>query len=281
MMSVPALSGYTVAANGTSMVATLNQVGCIPATVNLGLSFSIGDGEIGVDTIGNYAWQELAARKAVTTGRSDGGTGTQYFLKLVANTYDGSPPNALYGLVDDGAVAGNLMDLYLWPVSSPVTNWTQADAVIAGVNAHLGQVKVAPGAPTVLVWTPVNAGFGSYWGCFGGPTVVTAAMGPGKTGVAAIGDPNPPGFTLDGTTATVASFTILGTTATFILLGTIYAGDIVTISETGCVIVNGADEQLEDVYNADVVNNSTQSVPTLSPGRFVLDVAALQQLNIC
>jgi hypothetical protein len=76
------------------------------------------------------------------------------------------------------------------------------------------------------------------------------------------------GFTLGGTGATVASWAISGTTLTLTLSGTVYQGQAVTLSYDDATasdsIEDAAGNDLADISNAAVTNNSTQVAPVTS-----------------
>lgn len=78
------------------------------------------------------------------------------------------------------------------------------------------------------------------------------------------------GFTLAGTSATVASWAISGTTLTLTLSGTVYSGLTVTLSYSRAATTNdiadAAGNFLADFSAAAVTNNSTQTAPSGSGG---------------
>lgn len=78
------------------------------------------------------------------------------------------------------------------------------------------------------------------------------------------------GFTLGGTSATVASWAISGTTLTLTLSGTVYQGQTVTISYNDATaseaIADAADNLLADISGVSVTNNSTVEAPASGGG---------------
>lgn len=108
--------------------------------------------------------------------------------------------------------------------------------------------------------TPPTA---STWAAVAGGNQITATLSESGCVANGGGTTGSGGFTLTGTPATVASWSISGTTLTLILTNLVYQGEIVTVAYaragTTDDIKDAAGNFLADISATGVTNNSTQT----------------------
>jgi hypothetical protein len=116
------------------------------------------------------------------------------------------------------------------------------------------ELSIYPGAtlaaPTATSWAVDTTGL-----------LLTATLS--QVSLTPSGGFNSGGFTLSGTTRTVAAWSISGTTLTLTLSNPVGSSKTVTVSYDGTAGITNGDSALANISNAAVVNNSTVGAPTL------------------
>jgi hypothetical protein len=171
-------------------------------------------------------------------GGSSGTIDLGFDAQVKENLGHNNPAGMAY-LIETAATARN-----------PTWSWTGASFAVATMAAFKPAVAGDTTPPTLSARTVPT----------GGTTLTATLSESGCVPASGTG-----GFTLAGTSATVASWAISGTTLTLTLSGTVYSGQTVTLTysraSTTDDIADAAGNFLADFSAAAVTNNSTQTQP--------------------
>lgn len=174
-------------------------------------------------------------------------------------TIDGGFSTPVYTTFNAGSSARGAAVSYLIQTTAAAANPTWTVSGVTEYATAIAAFKPAAGGdttPPTLSSRAVNTA---------GDTLTATLSESGCTPSSGTG-----GFTLGGTSATVASWAISGTTLTLTLAGTVYLGETVTLSydraATTDDIADAASNFLANFTDASVTNNSTQVPPSPSGG---------------